>query len=242
MKKYYIHNETAQEGPFGIEDLKAKFINKDTVIWYDGLPNWTTANKIDELKEMFNTTTPPPFDIMQKPLPPPINKQVGQVENNQSFSTPVEQKMKISSGKSITIIVIIFIVIGCGLALLYSMNNDSGNRSTGNTYQEKVMTVEEIERASPTDFLIASGTFKENFWGNKFKVTVVVTNKATVAKYKDAVIKITYYSKTETVLGSKEYTIYEKFPPTSTKTVELKIEKYKDVSSLGWKVIQAKLD
>jgi hypothetical protein len=57
--------------------------------------------------------------------------------------------------------------------------------------------------------------------------------------YKDVVIRVTFYSKTETSLGSKEYTIYETFPPNNTKKVSLKIDNYKDVNSLGWEVVDA---
>lgn len=229
MKKYYLHNGTDQQGPFDIEDLKTKLINKDTPIWYDGLSDWTTADKIEEFKDLLNSTTPPPFTSKQTP---PINKL--------HTTTPtVEPKKKSNFGKTIAIVVVVLIAIVGGLVIFNNMSSGSGYSSNGDTYQEKVMTIEEIERATPTDFLSASGTYKESFWGDKFKVNVVITNKATVASYKDAVIRITYYSKTETALGSKDYTIYETFPPTSTKTVELKIDNYKDVNSLGWDVIQA---
>jgi hypothetical protein len=107
------------------------------------------------------------------------------------------------------------------------------------TYQEKVMTVAEIERSQPTNFLSADGTYRENFWGDKLKVSCKITNKATVASYKDAIVRVTYYTKTKTVLGTKDYTVYEVFSPTSTKTVELKIDNYKDVASIGWDVIKA---
>ena len=232
MKKYFLHNGTEQQGPFDLDDLKAKLINKDTPIWYDGLADWTTAEKIDELKDILKTSTPPPFGTKQS-APPPINKQTTQQTSSATTAPP---KKKSSAGKAILITVIVIGAIIGGLAIVDNMNRGGGG---GNSYQEQVMTIEEIERATPTDFLSASGTYKETFWGDKFKVNCVITNKATVATYKDAVVRITYYSKTETALGSKDYTVYETFPPTSTKTVELKIDNYKDVSSLGWDVISA---
>lgn len=233
MKKYFLHNGTEQQGPFDLDDLKEKHINKDTPIWYDGLHDWTTADKIDELKDILSTSTPPPFSSKQT-TPPPINKPEAEKQTVASLS---KQESKFNIGRVLKILAGIFIG---GLIIMFLVNKLSGNSSgLGESYEQKVMTVEEIERATPTDFLSASGTYKENFWGSKFKVTCVITNKATVATYKDAVIRITYYSKTETALGSNDYTIYETFPPTSTKTVELKIDNYKDVSSLGWEVVSA---
>lgn len=130
------------------------------------------------------------------------------------------------------------LVLGGGLMIFIDMNN-SGGYGSGESYQEKVMTIEEIERLQPTNFLSADGSYRETFWGDKIKVSCVITNRATVATYKDAIVKITYYTKTKTELGSKEYSIYEVFPPNSKKAVELKIDKYKDVNSIGWEVISA---
>jgi len=135
---------------------------------------------------------------------------------------------KSNTGKTIAIgaIVIIF-----GFILIKSLSDSS--------YQDKIMTVEQIELSEPTSFLTADGNYRKNFWGDKFKVNCTITNKATVATYKDAIVMVTYYAKTKTVLTSNEYTIYEVFPPTSTKTVELTIANYKDVESIGWEVISA---
>lgn len=229
MKKYYLHNGTEQQGPFDLDELKAKQIDKNTPIWYEGLPEWTIAEKIDDLKEILKTSTPPPFGTKQS-VPPPINK------HTTEHSQKVQPHKKNNAGRTFFVVVIVLAIIVGGYAIFDDMNSDS---NAGKSYQEQVMTIEEIERSQPTKFLSASGTYKENFWGDKFNVNCVITNKATVATYKDAVIRITYYSKTETALGSKDYTIYEVFSPTSTKSVELKIDNYKNVASLGWEVISA---
>lgn len=52
MREYFIHRDHEQLGPFNFEELKTKHIKKDTLIWYDGLEEWTTADQIDELKEL----------------------------------------------------------------------------------------------------------------------------------------------------------------------------------------------
>ncbi|MCO6500615.1 MAG: hypothetical protein J5I47_09590 [Vicingus serpentipes] len=160
----------------------------------------------------------------------------------QSTPAPKEPapKKKNKTGKTILIIAIVLIGIFAVIAIINNMNHSGSGYNSGDTYQEKVMTVEEIERSQPTNFLSADGTYRENFWGDKFKVSCKITNKATVATYKDAVVRVTYYTKTKTVLGSNDYTVYETFPPSSTKIVELKIDNYKNVNSIGWDVISAK--
>ena len=74
MKKYYIHIDTEQEGPFDIEDLKLKEIHKDTPIWYDGLDAWISAEKIIELQSIIKST-PPSFNQQPKTPPPPPKKE-----------------------------------------------------------------------------------------------------------------------------------------------------------------------
>lgn len=62
MKKYYYNDGTAQQGPFTLEELQAKNITAETPVWYDGLPDWTTAGQLEELKDIF-VHTPPPFHV-----------------------------------------------------------------------------------------------------------------------------------------------------------------------------------
>tara|TARA_Y100001934_G_C12362185_1_gene781375 strand:+ start:867 stop:1634 length:768 start_codon:yes stop_codon:yes gene_type:complete len=159
----------------------------------------------------------------------------------QSTPAPKETvlKKKNKTGKTILIIAIVLFGIFATIKVVNNMNYGGSGYNSGDTYQEKVMTVEEIERSQPINFLSADGTYRENFWGDKFKVSCTITNTATVATYKDAVVRVTYYTKTKTVLGSNDYTVYETFPPTSTKTVEFKIDNYKNVNSIGWDIINA---
>ncbi len=227
MKKYFLHNGTEQQGPFDIEDLKREGIKRDTSIWYEGLPDWKKAGEIEELSSVFSST-PPPFNSQQS-TPPPFGAQ--QTTYNAPIQPQPERKSKVGRNLLIALGVIAFFYIVA--VVINNLNHSDG------TYQQKIMTVEEIERSQPTKFLNASGTYRENFWGDKFKIKCTIVNKATVAKFKDAVVRVTYYSKTKTALGSKDYTIYEAFPPNSEKTVDLKIENYKDVSTLGWDVVKA---
>jgi hypothetical protein len=153
-----------------------------------------------------------------------------QVPPMKSLPTTDTLSKKSKTGKTIAVVVI-FVVVG--FLLINSLNNSDS------TYREKIVTVEEIELSQPTSFLSADGNYRENFWGNEFKVNCNITNKATVATYKDAIVRVTYYSKTKTILGSNDYTIYEVLPPSSTKTVELTIANYKNVETIGWEVINA---
>lgn len=242
MKKYYLHTGTEQLGPFDIEELKSKNIQKDTPIWYEGLTEWTTAEKIIDLKEVFNVKTPPPF--IKEQTPPPINKETENTEPKVAVSVTVPQKKKTNYGWLIILIVVLVVVAIVGRTLIVEFENrnngsDYSEESYEETYEEKVMTVEEIERSKPTTFLSADGTYEDNFLRTKIKIHGLIKNSATVATYKDARIRVTFYSKTKTELGSKDYMVYEVFPPNSEVPFELKIEAYKDVKTIGWEVVAA---
>jgi len=67
MEYYYLKNRF-RYGPVKFEDLKSKDIKKDTLVWYEGLKDWTKAGEIKELKELFKVIPPP---IPPPPIPPP---------------------------------------------------------------------------------------------------------------------------------------------------------------------------
>jgi hypothetical protein len=57
MKKYFLKNETGPQGPFSIDELKSRGITADTDVCEEGTDNWTTAAKVEELKELLKPTT-----------------------------------------------------------------------------------------------------------------------------------------------------------------------------------------
>ena len=137
------------------------------------------------------------------------------------------------------------IAIAIGITFAMTSCNNSGNNDNGyngassGSYQEQKISIEEKEQAYPTNFLDATGTYRENLLGDKLKINGTITNSATVATYKDAIVRVTYYSKSKTNLGSEDYTIWDVFPPHSTKKFKLKIKNYSNVNSIGWDVIDA---
>ena len=51
--KYYYSTNGEEIGPLSINDLKQKNITTETLIWYEGLEEWKTANQLPELKSFF---------------------------------------------------------------------------------------------------------------------------------------------------------------------------------------------
>ncbi len=64
VQYFYAHNGT-QAGPVNFEQLKSLFanrtVNRDTLIWKQGMENWTALKDIEELKAFLGGSTPPPL-------------------------------------------------------------------------------------------------------------------------------------------------------------------------------------
>lgn len=67
---FYVGNDGLQKGPVSADNLKAYGVTKDTLVWRDGMAEWTIAGEIDELAPYFATTAVPPT-----PAAPPIPSQ-----------------------------------------------------------------------------------------------------------------------------------------------------------------------
>lgn len=219
MKKYYLHNGTEQGGPFDISELKRKGITSKTEVWYEGLSDWTVAEKIDELKGLFSKATPPP-------IKPKSNKK-------EPDNRPIQKKNNLGRNLQRLGFVLLFIIIGF-VIVQKLMNNDNPE-----SYISQKMTIEQTENTYPLRFLSVEGNYNESFWGTKFKLKGKVTNKATISDYKDIIVRITYYSKTESVIGTQDYTIYQVFPSNKVTDFKLDVKNYKDVNSIGLELVNA---
>lgn len=59
MKKYFYSNGQEKNGPFSFEELKNEEINPDTLIWFEGLGDWTPIKYIKELEDILHLSPPP---------------------------------------------------------------------------------------------------------------------------------------------------------------------------------------
>lgn len=64
--KYYVADNGKQTGPFDKETLKKMAmegkLNKETLVWKDGMSEWTRIDLVDELKDLFPNIPPIPTD------------------------------------------------------------------------------------------------------------------------------------------------------------------------------------
>jgi|LauGreDrversion4_2_1035121.scaffolds.fasta_scaffold252270_1 hypothetical protein len=131
---------------------------------------------------------------------------------------------------SILLLVFCLFMFSCG---------DSSGLITGES--SRVKTPEELreelrkqEMNSPSQYVQLEGvTMKRNlvreagwFRSAEYDGSVVegsIKNTASIARFKDVVIVVEFYSKTETQIGQKEFVLYEYYEPNSNKNFRLKV-------------------
>lgn len=276
MTKYYFHNGEKQLGAFDKEELKKYKINKDTPVWYDELDEWTTAGKVEELR-----------DILEKE-PPTFNpSKIDSIEDNDLNSESFLKKYRF------IIITIVFLLIS-GL-LFYSLKDNTSNspidennetfinesnetltfpqneetdtsnqiavdeESQSNSSNRK-KTAEQIkqdllqsEQNSPLNYISIDATDKPNrvktrngtfFRSSKHKidgalVVGFISNRATLAEFKDIVYRVNYTSETGTVISSEEFTIYDYLYPQSSLEINQKVYPPKGTTYISCEIVRA---
>jgi uncharacterized RDD family membrane protein YckC len=56
---FHIIVNSKQEGPFTIEQLKSKGIKRESLVWTEGLDNWTKAEHVALLNDLLSSMPPP---------------------------------------------------------------------------------------------------------------------------------------------------------------------------------------
>jgi len=59
MKNYFYIRNNEKHGPFEKTDLQKHHLDKDTLIWCEGMANWEPLEKIEDLKDVSNKLPPP---------------------------------------------------------------------------------------------------------------------------------------------------------------------------------------
>ena len=125
------------------------------------------------------------------------------------------------------------------LTALFSCQSKSTTETDKNSYESAKSTLLEKEKKSPVSFLVVTGHDKHNLIG-QMVIRGSVTNKATVASFKDVDVKLDFYSKTGTLLETDRETVYEVIAPGESKSFKTKYFAPKGTDSVALHVLAAK--
>ena len=93
MKKYFYSDGKEKYGPLSLDELKQEGISKQTLVWFEGLDDWTPAGELDEMKPILELQPPPILNEEKTESGEPEEKTVEAIEKNESQSRPTKKGM-----------------------------------------------------------------------------------------------------------------------------------------------------
>ncbi len=208
MKIYFIRRNNDSIGPFSLEELKSHNLTKDEFVWKEGLADWIQAKNLSELNDLFTPKAPPPFT--------PSNNGVTTMHIPVSSTEKAGFKLgRLFGWRGLSIIAII--------ATIVIYNTTKSSPTYLSPFQDSiaapVKTPEQLraelaeqERRNPAQYLTDETTMRSNLIGEKV-IEGTITNTASIATFKDITLQVDFHSKTETVISSKRFTVYEVLAP-----------------------------
>ncbi|MCQ2286557.1 MAG: GYF domain-containing protein [Bacteroidales bacterium] len=108
---YYIKNQK-QKGPYSLTKLRKQGIKRDTLIWYEGLDNWTIAENLEELSSLFEHQ------------PPRLPKSVDNTHNVAAAQSHTHTSDKRRKMMSLAVVFFAVAIIGALLCIILLLNRE----------------------------------------------------------------------------------------------------------------------
>lgn len=256
-KKYYLIVDEIQKGPFSFEELKDFRLNKNDLIWFEDLENWTPLEKIDELSSLIKKV-PPPIKT-NTVSSPPINIEVKTIEK-ESFVPKYKWYVLGAFG------LIVLLVIAISNQNKNSHNEQSNtssktNISTPDVQEKTELSPDELrkqllnkEQSNPLKYLTINGSMRENkvktqhgtmFRSSKWKkdgytLEGYIGNSASLASFKDVKVVVSFISNTGSVIEGTDFIVYDYVPSKNGITYKQKIYPPEGFSSYEVSIADAK--
>lgn len=122
-----------------------------------------------------------------------------------------------------------------------SNRDKTAGEKTKDKYEQTKETLEQTEKKNPIRFLSVEGSNKKNLIGQTV-IKGTITNKATVARYKDIDVELSFFSKTGALLQKDHEVIYETIAPGNSTSFKTKTRAPIGTDSVTLKVYEAKVD
>lgn len=215
---YYLDANNERKGPIAKEELLSQKLNKETLVWREGLENWTPMKDVAELAEAISQKTPPPLptNSNNKKEPPAISVQATEHPKiiNQLPKAEMSQKevvtkrtpqKKGNGGKIAVIIISVFIVlIGLAVSGIYLYEKHET--------ESRVSGWKSNERSNPSNYIsINSATV----YGTGY-LQCSVFNSSSYTTYNNIEVKITYYDKNDNPIDTEYVTLPNTISPFQT--------------------------
>ena len=120
-------------------------------------------------------------------------------------------------------------------------SGDKKTEAVKDKYEATKVSLEETEKKNPKLFITVTGHDKRNLIGQTV-VKGTLSNNAKVASFKDVELRLSFYSKTGTLLEEDPETVFETIKPGKTTDFKTKYFAPKGTDSVAIKVMGAKVE
>ena len=120
-------------------------------------------------------------------------------------------------------------------------NEKSAEEKVKDKYEQTKESMEQTEKKNPKRFLTVEGHDKRNLLGQTV-IKGTITNNATVAKFKDVDVELTFFSKTGALLEKDHEVIYETIAAGSSTNFKTKYFAPKGTDSVAMKIVGARVE
>ena len=131
------------------------------------------------------------------------------------------------------LILVCFVFAACG--------GDDKTTESKDKYEQTKETLGETEKKNPKRFLTVEGSDRKNLIGQRV-IKGTISNKATVASYKDIDVELSFYSETGALLEKDHEVIYETITAGNSTNFKTKYFAPKGTDSVVMKIVGAKVE
>lgn len=133
------------------------------------------------------------------------------------------------------------ILICTAMALSFAACNSANSERPSDKYEAKKKSLEETERDNPLQFLRIKGDDHVNLL-NQEVIEGEITNKATLAAFKDIEVKVTFKDEGGSRIEKVIKTVNEVVKPGGSVEFKFKLKKPKGTASVGIDIVGATPD
>ncbi|MBO9681636.1 MAG: DUF4339 domain-containing protein [Flavisolibacter sp.] len=234
MKIWFIRHNNESLGPYTIEELKNLSVTKDDYIWKEGLADWVQAKSLSELTQLFASSAPPPFTAQNNSSHTPYSSQS---PHNSYFAAAAKPK-----SRSRLLWISLLFILSLVTYLIYANNNSSYlapfSSEVQKSPEELKADLAQTEKRNPLNYINGSTAHHKNLIG-EMVMNGTLTNSATLAVFKDVTMQADFLSKTNSIIGSRTFVVYEVIKPGQTVPYKQKILVPKDVTDVKLTIMDA---
>lgn len=136
---------------------------------------------------------------------------------------------------------IIPVIISCFVFTACGGDEQAKDAKAKDPYEQTKETLEQTEQKNPKRFLTVEGDDHKNLIGQRV-IKGTITNKASVASFKDIDVELSFYSETGTLLEKDHEVIYETIAAGGRTSFKTKYFAPKGTDSVVMKIAGAKTE